>query len=69
MKSNYTDNTLFVQDYEEAKDGDGSLKRKNKKKKKNKKAKNINNLPEAMKTMNIARLQWEIEKDNRMRVE
>ena len=40
MKSNYTDNTLFVQDYEEAKDGDGSNKRKNKKKKKNKKAKN-----------------------------
>jgi len=40
MKSNYTDNTLFVQDYEDVKDDDGSLKRKKKNKRKNKKAKN-----------------------------
>ena len=70
MKSIYTDNTLFVQDFEEPKDIGYKRERKNKKqKRKNKKVNNKLHLPEPMKIMDIARLQWELEKDNRMRVQ
>lgn len=69
MKSSYTDNTLFVQDFEEAKDSGYQRERKKKRKRKNKKANKKLYLPEPMKIMDIAKLQWELEKDNRMRVQ
>ena len=65
--TNYTDNsTLYVEDYELPK----KTEQKNKKKKKGRKRKPKKKIEiqEPMKINDIARLQWELEKDNMMRV-